>query len=433
MLARRSLLGGVTLPLILPPNAAGFLRELTRDPGGAADDEDFWRFVARSFAVDRSLVNLNNGGVCPSPEAVQEAYRRHLEFANGAPAYTMWRIQDAQRETVRKGLARLFGVDAEEIAITRNTSEGLWTCQYGLELAVGDEVVTTSQDYPRMLAAFRQLERRRGVRLVEIELPVPVSDPAEVVRRFASAITPRTRMLLCSQVVNLTGEVLPVEELCALGREHGIPVLVDGAHGFAHLADQRDALGCDYYATSLHKWLSAPFGTGMLCVRRARIRSLWPLTAADAALDDDIRKFEQIGTHSVPLVLSIADAIAFHDALGGGRKLARLRHLRTSWVERLARHDRVRFHTHFGGERGAPFDAARARATGTGLANFTIDGIAPAELAAHLWRDHRIYTIAIDHVDVPGLRVTPGVYTTTEELERFTDAVERVLAHGLPA
>lgn len=433
MLARRSLLGGVVGSLVLPPNAAGFLRELARDAGGAAGDEDFWRTVARAFAVDRSLVNLNNGGVCPSPEAVQAAYRRHLDFANGAPAYTMWRIQDAQRETVRQGLARLFGVDAEEVALTRNTSEGLWTCQYGLELAAGDEVVTSTQDYPRMLAAFRQLARRRGVRLVEVTLPVPASDPAEVVRRFADALTERTRMVLCSQVVNLTGEVLPVRELCDLGRERGIPVLVDGAHGFAHLQDQRDALGCDYYATSLHKWLSAPFGTGMLCVRRDRIRDLWPLTAADEALDDDIRKFEQIGTHSVPLVLSIADAIAFHDALGGARKLARLRHLRTLWVERLVCHDRVRFQTHFGGAAGAPFDAARARATGTGLANFTIDGIAPADLAAHLWREHRIYTIAIDHADVRGVRVTPAVYTTPEELERFTVAVERVLTHGLPA
>jgi selenocysteine lyase/cysteine desulfurase len=345
----------------------------------------------------------------------------------------MWRIQDAQRETVRSGLARLFGVDPEEVALTRNTSEGLWTCQYGLELAAGDEVLTTTQDYPRMLAAFRQLERRRGVRVVTVELPVPVSDPAEIVRRFKSAITERTRMLLCCQVVNLTGEVLPVTELCALGRERGIPVLVDGAHGFAHLVDQRDDLGCDYYATSLHKWLSAPFGTGMLCVRRERIGALWPLTAADESLDDDIRKFEQIGTYPVPLVLSIADAIGFHDALGGARKLARLRYLRTSWVQRLAQHDRVRFLTHFGGPPGAPFDPERARATGTGLASFAIDGIAPADLAAHLWREHRIYTIAIDHADVKGLRITPGVYTTVEELERFIDAVERVLTHGLPA
>jgi isopenicillin-N epimerase len=424
MLDRRTLLGAA-LPLALLSPVEGLLRELARDPGGAPDDEDFWREVARAFEVDRSMVNLNNGGVSPSPATVQRAYRRHLDVANSAPAYTMWRLQDPQRETVRRGLARLFGADPEEIAITRNTSESLWTCQYGLELERGDEVVTSTQDYPRMLAAFRQLELRRGVVVRNVTLPVPVSDPAEVVRRFESALTERTRMILCSHVVNLTGEVLPIAELCALGRARGIPVIVDGAHAFAHLEFTRDELDCDYYGTSLHKWLFAPFGTGLLYVRRDRVRGLWPLTAADEPLDDDIRKFEQIGTHAVPLVLAIADAVAFHDALGGARKLARLRELRARFVEPLTRHDRVRFQTHLGANHG--------RDVGSGLCNFAIDGIDSGALQAHLWARHRIYTIAIGHEDVRGLRVTPSVYTTPEELDRFTDAVEDVLRRGLPA
>ncbi len=425
MLDRRALLGALVAPLASRGLEPAFLADLAADPGGGPEDDDFWREVGRAFAVDRSLLNLNNGGVSPSPEVVQAAYRRHLDAANASPAYTLWRLQDPQRETVRHGLARVFGADPEEVAITRNTSEGLWTCQYGHDLAPGDEVVTTTQDYPRMLSAFRQLERRRGVRLVLVELPVPVSDPAEVVRRFAEAITERTRMLLCSHVVNLTGDVLPVRELCALGRARGIPVLVDGAHSFAQLDFDRDELDCDLFATSLHKWLFAPFGTGMLYVRRDRVRGLWPLTAADTNLDDDIRKFEQIGTHPVPLVLAIADALTFHDALGAARKLARLRALKARWVEPLARHERVRFQTHIGPDAG--------RGDGTCLANFTIEGIEPAALQRHLWQAHRIYTIAIDHPAVPGLRITPSVYTTPEELDRFTAVVERVLQRGLPA
>ncbi len=432
MFTRRSLIVGAGAPWLLPSVGAAWLRELAADPGGRAEDEAFWGGVARAFAVDRSLVNLNNGGVSPSPSAVQDAYRRHLDVANSAPAYTMWRLQDSQRETVRKGLARLFGADPEEVALTRNTSEGLWTCQYGLPLEQGDEVLTSSQDYPRMLEAFRQLERRRGVRLVQIELPVPVADPSEVVRRFQTATTERTRMILCSHVVNLTGDVLPVRELCAWGRERGIPVLVDGAHAFAQLAFQQADLDCDYYATSLHKWLNAPFGTGMLYVRRERIGGLWPLTAAAESLDGDIRKFEQIGTYPVPLVLSIADALAFHEALGTERKLARMRHLRRLWVEPLAQHERVRFHTHLGGQ-GGGFDAAACAGTGTSIANFTIDGIEPEALTRHLWLNERIYTIAIGHPAVRGVRVTPGVYTLPSELERFVAAVERVLRFGLPA
>lgn len=239
-------------------------------------------------------------------------------------------------------------------------------------------------------------------------------------------------MILCSHVVNLTGDVLPVRELCAWGRERGIPVLVDGAHAFAQLAFQQADLDCDYYATSLHKWLNAPFGTGMLYVRRERIGGLWPLTAAAESLDGDIRKFEQIGTYPVPLVLSIADALAFHEALGTERKLARMRHLRRLWVEPLAQHERVRFHTHLGGQ-GGGFDAAACAGTGTSIANFTIDGIEPEALTRHLWLNERIYTIAIGHPAVRGVRVTPGVYTLPSELERFVAAVERVLRFGLPA
>ncbi|MEZ6013909.1 MAG: aminotransferase class V-fold PLP-dependent enzyme [Planctomycetota bacterium] len=428
MIDRRALLGAAAVPLaclVDPASATAFLRDVAVEPGGAPEDEDFWREIARAFAVDRSLVNLNNGGVSPSPQVVQDAYRRHLDFANSAPAYAMWRIQEAQRETVRKGLARVFGCDAEEVAITHNTSESLWTCQYGLDLQPGDEVVTSTQDYPRMLSAFRQLERRRGVKLVQVELPVPVSDPSEVVRRFAAALTERTRMMLCSHVVYLTGEVLPIAALCELGRERGVPVIVDGAHAFAHLEFDRDALGCDYYATSLHKWLFAPFGTGMLYVRRERIKALWPLTAAEETLDDDIRKFEQIGTYPVPLVLSIADALAFHAALGAKRKLARLRWLRARWIERLADQPRVRFNTHVGPDHG--------RASGSSFANVGIEGVDTAALQAHLWRDHRIYTIGVQREEFNGLRVTPSVYTTVEEIDRFGDVLMRVLERGLPA
>lgn len=409
---------------------AGLLADLEREPRSPADlahDEDLWRAVQQAYAVDRSVVNLNNGGVSPSPRVVQEALARHLAFANQTPARNMWQVLEPRKEGVRAALARLLGCDAEEVAITRNASEGLQVCQFGFDLEPGDEVLTSTQDYPRMLNAFRQRERRDGLVLRQVALPTPIDDPAEVVRRFEAGLSDRTRLMLVSHVVFLTGAVLPVRELVALGARRGIPVIVDGAHAFAHLVFTRDELGADYYATSLHKWLAAPFGSGLLYVRRERIEGLWPLFGPRADQAGDIRKYEEIGTHSVAVPLAIAEALAFHLALGPERKLARLIHLREGWAARLAQHERVRFCTN------------RAPGAAGGLATFAIEGIEPVALARHLEQRHGFLVTPIEHRGVEpddafaGVRVSPGVYTALEEVERFADAVEDVLRRGLPA
>ena len=412
------------------------LRADPRPPLSVARDESRWRAVQRAFAVDRSMVNFNNGGVSPSSEPVQATLQRLTAEANGAPAYVMWRLQEPRREEVRTALAEVLGTDPEQVAITRNTSEGLQICQFGLPLERGDQVLCCDQEYGRMLTTFRQRERREGIELVLFPIPVPLTDPGEVLRRFEERITARTRVLLVSQVISLTGQFMPVKEVCALGRKHGIAVIVDGAHGFAHVPFKIDDLDCDYYATSLHKWLSAPFGTGLLYVRRERIGDLWPLMAAPESSREDIRKFEEIGTHSLPLVLSILDAVRFHQRLGTKNVHARLTFLRESWARRIAGHERVRWNT----------DRSPGRAGG--IANFGIEGVDSAALQQHLWTDHRIYTIAIGHrgvteegreppagapPQIDGLRVSPSFYSTPDEVDRFATVIERVLKDGLPA
>ncbi|MDX1547375.1 MAG: aminotransferase class V-fold PLP-dependent enzyme [Rhodothermales bacterium] len=396
---------------------------LAHAEGAAADlarDEDFWRPVQEAFTVDRSLVNLNNGGVSPAPAAVQEAMKRHLDYSNEAPTYTMWQILEPQREAVRQRLARAFGCHAEEIAVTRNASEGLQICQLGIDLDPGDEVLTTTHDYGRMLTTFRQRERRDGIRLVQFPLPIPAEDDDEIVRRFEAHITPRTRLILMCHIVNITGQILPVKAVVQRARARGIPVIVDGAHSFAHFAFTHDDLDCDYYATSLHKWLFAPHGTGMLYVRRDKIPGLWPMMAAPETLDDDIRKFEEIGTHPAANFIAIADALTFHQGLGAERKDERLRYLTRYWAERLLAHDRVRLHTSL-----AP---GRSCAIGT----VQVEGVETGALARHLWDRHRIIVVPIKHAEFEGLRVTPSVYTTLEELDRFADAMETVIRDGLP-
>lgn len=415
-------LASTTVPL-LRPGAAALARPFASDeraPEEVARDEDAWADVQRAYTVDRSILNLNNGGVCPAPRIVQEALRRYQEHAHEAPAYVLWRLQDPAKETVRAALAGLFGRDREEIAITRNASEALENVQLGLSLARGDEVVATDQDYPRMLTTWRQRERRDGIVLRQVELPVPAEDDDEVVRAFEAAITPRTKVIHMCHVINLTGQILPVKRVVDMARPRGIDVVVDGAHAFGHLDFRHDEVDCDFYGTSLHKFLSAPHGTGMLFVRRERLRDVWPLMAAGPDLDADVRKFEEIGTHPVGVRLAIAEAIAFHQAIQPARKAARLRYLRDRWAQRVAALDNARLWT----------SLAPGRSSGVALVE--VLGVSPAKLQDHLWTKHRIYTVGIDHPRFRGIRVSPHVCTTVHEVDRFSEALEQVAREGLP-
>ncbi len=392
-----------------------------RPPFDLAPDEDFWLAIQQAYDVDRSIMNLNNGGVCPSPRIVQQAMQEHLEFSNNAPSWHMWKILDPRVETVRARLARAFGCDPDEMAITRNASESLEICLYGFDLEPGDEILTTEIDYPRMINTLKQRELRDGVVLKAVPIEVPVQDMDDVVEALAKGITPKTRLILCCHVIFVTGQIFPVRGICRLGREHGIPVVVDGAHAFAHLDFKRDDLECDYYGTSLHKWLCAPHGTGFLCVDKDKIAGLWPLMAAAEPRSADIRKFEEIGTHPAANRLAIAEALTLHNAIGPGRKEARLRYLRDRWANRLIQDKRVKLFTRLEPEHGCA------------LATIAIDGIDNAKLVEHLWNQHRIITTPIDYANVQGLRVSPNVYTTIEEIDMFSEAVENVLANGLPA
>ncbi len=406
-----------------PARAARVFEMLAQHPGAPeeiAADEALWFEVQQAFTVDRSLINLNNGGVSPAPAVVQSAMKRHLDYSNNAPVYTMWQILEPQREGVRQGLAEALGCVPEEIALTRNASEGLQICQLGFDFKPGDEVLTTTQDYPRMITTWQQRERRDRIKLRQFSLPVPCENPDEITALFEKNISPQTKLILMCHMVNLTGQILPVKQVVQMARKKGIPVIVDGAHAFAHFAFAHPDLDCDYYATSLHKWLFAPHGTGMLFVRRDKIAGLWPMMAAPEKMDHDIRKFEEIGTHPAANYLAIAEALAFHRGLGAKRKEARLVYLRDRWAKRLMLHDRIKLNTSL-----MPGFAG-------GLANVQVAGLDPVELTSYLWQQHRMLVTPIKHDECAGLRITPSVYTTIEEIDRFADAIERVMQKGLP-
>ncbi len=395
-------------------------RVATLSPEDVAQDEFYWKDVQNAFSISRSLINLNNGGVCPSPRVVTEALVHYIWESEQSPVYTMWRVLEPRKETVRTGLARLFGCDAEEIAIVRNTSEAMETLLFGLDLKSGDEVLTTTHDYGRMKTTLDQRRRREGIDIKMVPVPTPPDNMEQLVDGFRTAITSKTKMILMCHQVNITGQIFPVKAICELAREHGIEVVVDGAHSFVQFDFKHPDIDCDYFGTSLHKWLFAPKGTGMLYVRRDKIKKVWPLMAAREEQDNDIRKFEEIGTHPAANFLAIGEAIAFHNAIGSKRKEARLRYLKNYWAKRLMEDDKIRLHT--------SLDPAMSCA----IATVEIVGVDTRKLAEYLWDEHRIITAPIMHDEFQGLRVTPNLYTLLEELDYFCEVMEKVAKNGLP-
>jgi len=392
----------------------------TQSPTSVAENEDYWREVQQAFSVSRRMINLNNGYCCPSPRIVTEKVVDYTWQQEEAPAYTLARLLPPFREPVRQGLARVFGCDAEEVALVRNASEALETLLLGVDLESGDEVITTTQDYGRMRTTLDQRRRREGIEVKTFQIPTPAERNEDLIEGFREAMTPKTKMVLMSHQINLTGQILPVKEIAAIARERGIPTMVDGAHSFAQFNFKLEDLGCDYFGTSLHKWLFAPKGTGMLYVKRDRIKDLWPLMPAPERMDEDIRKFEEIGTHSEAPYLATGEAITFHNAIGGERKEARLRYLKDYWAKRLLELDNVRLHTSFDPEMSCA------------IANVELVGTEPTAMANYFWDKHKIIVVAINHAEFRGLRITPNVYTTLDELDFFCDVFEHIAKTGLP-
>jgi len=375
--------------------------------------------VRHAFTVDRNMVNLNNGGVSPAPKIVMDTEIRYLEVENLNPSYYMWNVLDPGIETVRRRLARSFGCDPEEIAITRNASESLEIVQLGLTLKAGDEVLTTNQDYPRMITTWQQRERRDGIVLKQITFPVPPPSLDYLAKRIEENITPRTKVVHICHITNRTGQIFPVKQICRMARARGIEVIVDGAHAFGQFPFEQKDLDCDYYGTSLHKWILAPIGTGMLYVRKNKIANIWPMMGAPDAMRENIRKFEEIGTHPASQRNAITEALNFSESIGLERKAERLRYLRRRWSDQLRQLPGVKILNSDDPEQSC------------GIGFVSVDGISAPKLASHLWQKYRIWTTAVvTPNEYEGSRITPNVYTTIEEIDTFTDVMTRIIQRG---
>jgi selenocysteine lyase/cysteine desulfurase len=381
-------------------------------PEDLATEEDFWYYIQQSFTVSPSLINLNNGGVSPAPKTVQDAMKRYYDLCNEAPSYYMWRILDQGREPLRKNLARLAGCSPEEIAINRNSSEGLETIIFGLQLKAGDEVVAALQDYPNVINAYKQRELRDGIKMKWISLNLPSEDEDYLVQQYVNAFTAKTKVVNITHVINWNGQILPVKKIAAEAHKRGIEVVVDGAHSFAHFDFKIPDLDADYFAASLHKWLYAPIGTGLLYVRKEKIKTIYPMFAtSENPLKDDIRKFEALGTRPFYIEQAIGKAIEFHEMIGSERKEKRLHYLKNYWMEKVKDIPKVKLNTSLHPKFGCA------------IGNVGIEGKKPGELDSFLLDKYKVHTVAITWENIVGVRVTPNIYTTTKNLDVLVEGI----------
>jgi len=387
-------------------NAAGI------SPAELASEEDFWYYIQQSFTVSPSLINLNNGGVSPAPKTVQDAMKRYYDLCNEAPSYYMWRVLDQGREPLRKHLAKLAGCSAEEIAMNRNSSEGLETVIFGLQLKAGDEVVVAKQDYPNVINAYKQRELRDGIKIVWVNLELPSEDENYLVQQYVKAFTAKTKVVNVTHIINWNGQILPVKKIAAEAHKKGIEVVVDGAHSFAHFDFRIPELDADYFASSLHKWLYAPIGTGLLYVKKEKIKTIYPLFAtADNPLRDDIRKFESLGTRPFYIEQAIGKAIEFHEMIGNERKEKRLHYLKNYWMEKVKDLPKVKLNTSLHPKWGCA------------IGNIGFEGKKPGELDSFLLDKYRVHAVGIVWENIVGVRITPNVYTTTENLDVLVEGI----------
>ena len=379
-----------------------------------AEDEDFWATIRKGYRLKPDFINLENGYYNFLPEQVLDRFIEHVREINFQASYYMRTVQFENKKAMAAKLASIAGCPADEMIITRNTTESLNMIIGGLDWNPGDEAIMAEQDYPAMLEMFKQVSKRYGMINKVVSVPNHPHSDDEIVNLYASAITDKTKLLMVCHMINITGQILPVRKICDMAHARGVQVMVDGAHSFAHFKFTIPELDCDYFGSSLHKWLSVPLGSGLLYVKKEHIGKVWPLLAEGERKPDDISRLNHIGTHPVHTDLAVADAIDFYRIIGVDRKEARLRFLQTYWTSKVRDLPHIILNT--------PADPVRY----CGIGNVGIKGMKPGDLGDILFKKYKIYCAPIDGAGVHGCRITPNVYTSTAELDVLVKALNEL-------
>lgn len=408
------MLTSIGAPLGIAGLAKSFEKKAHLSPLALASDDAFWDEIRKQYLLKPDYINLENGYYNFLPQPLLNKYIEHIKEVNYQGSYYMRTVQFENKKNITAKLAKVAGCSPDQIIITRNTTESLDMVIGGLDWKAGDEAIMALQDYGAMLEMFDQIKNRYGVVNVMLSVPNHPKNDLEIIDLYKNAITPKTKAILVSHMINITGQILPIKEICTMAHEKGVQVIVDGAHAFAHIKYSIQDLGCDYYAASLHKWLSVPLGAGLLYVQKDNIKKVWPLLADSEKDPNKINRLNHTGTHPVHTDLTISDSIDYYEIIGVERKEARLRYLQNYWTEKVRNLPRVVLNT--------PAAANRSCA----IANIGIEGIEPGELAKRLLKEHNVFTVAIDYANVQGCRICPNVYTTTQELDSFVLAIKKL-------
>ena len=380
-------------------------------------DEDYWRKVAGMYHQNVKFINLESGYFSPSPESVKDYWVNFVNEINESPSYYMRTRQNEMREKVREKLANYAGVAKDELVLTRNTTESMNIIIQGIKLEEGDEILRTNLEYPNMIQALDMREKRFGTKVRIVDVPIHPISQDEIVEKVIGAVNKKTKVILISHMVFLNGQVFPVKEVCKKAREMGIETIVDGAHSFSHVDMDVSEIGCDYYASSLHKWLGAPLGNGLLYVKKGNAERLWPLYGDTAYEDDNIMKLEHLGTRPCSDQNGIIPAVDFNLEIGKVEKSKRLKFLQMRWATELKDHKNIILNTPLG--QGQSF----------GIANVGVKSLQPSELADNLFDEHDIFTVPIDDDrGIRGIRVSPNLYSTTEDIDKFIEAMLTIAA-----
>jgi selenocysteine lyase/cysteine desulfurase len=404
-------LTGIAMPLGLGGMSKAFASQVEKSPLALAEDNAFWEQIRQHYILKPDYINLENGYYNFLPQPILNKYIEHIKEINYQGSYYMRTVQWENKQKSVIALAEIAGCSPEELIITRNTTESLDTIIGGIHWQVGDEAIMAEQDYGAMLDMFKLVSERHGVVNKMISVPNHPKDDAEIVALYKNAITPKTKVILVSHMINITGQILPIKKISEMAHQYGVQVMVDGAHAFAHIQYSIADLGCDYYAASLHKWLSVPLGAGILFVKKEHIKNIWPLFGDNEKDQNKIKRINHTGTHPVHTDLTIPDSIAYYQMIGPAKKEARLRYLQQYWTSKVKDNSNIILNT--------PTTPDRSCA----ISNVGIKNMKPAILAERLMKEHKIFTVAIDYANVQGCRITPNLYTTTKELDVFVAAL----------
>lgn len=408
------LLTGIAMPIGLNGMAKSFACQTDTPPWELAADNAFWDKIRQQYILNPDYINLENGYYNFLPQPLLNQYIEHIKSVNYQGAFYMRNYQWENKQKSVVALAAIAGCAPDELIITRNTTESLDTIIGGIHWQAGDEAIMAEQDYGAMLDMFRLVHERYGVVNKIINIPNHPKDDTEIIELYKNAITSKTKVILVSHMINITGQILPIQKISEMAHQHGVQVIVDGAHAFAHIQFKIADLGCDYYAASLHKWLCVPLGAGILFVKKEHIKNIWPLIADSEKDPNKIRRLNHTGTHPVATDLTIPDAIAYYQMIGPAKKEARLRYLQQYWTSQVNNIPNIILNT--------PISAARSCA----ICTVGIKGMQPAVLAERLMKEYKIFTVAIDYANVHGCRITPNLYTSTNELDQLVQALKNL-------